>query len=505
MYQGGNMSNSQMFELQQGPSQNIKQMQRLIMSRQMQQAIHFLQLPIMELGPLVDHELEQNPVLERSEVDEGIEADENLKALEEDNIEESTDGELKPEKELSFEERDFEVLRRLDEDFRDHFSESDNFTKPNSAQEKLQSFLESSIVSEETLFEHLTIQAKESFDNAKQLAIAEAIIGDIDRAGYFNTSLEELAILEQCKPEEIQAVLKVIQTFDPIGVGARTLQESLLIQLKSYGKSDTLAFRIIEKHFNDLLHNHIPAIKKGLNCDAEDIEAAVDHDIAKLDLHPGTQLSPQASTFIIPDVLIRQEEEELVVVINDDSMPRLRFNTRYLRMLDDASLPQETKDFIKQKVVSAKWLLKNILQRNDTLENLSRLLVKWQREFFIHPEGKLVPLTMKTMAEELGVHESTIARAVSGKYIETPRGLLTLRSFFTSSLSTEAGEDISSKTARDILKDIIAGEDKHHPFSDEALSSMLKEKGIQCARRTVAKYRLALNIGTAQQRRKFLG
>ncbi|HEV8052065.1 MAG TPA: RNA polymerase factor sigma-54 [Parachlamydiaceae bacterium] len=499
------MSNSLSFELQQKPGQNIKQLQRLIMSRQMQQAIHFLQMPIMELTPLIDMELEQNPVLEYSkEEGEELEVDSDLKQLEEDNIEELTDGDSIPEKELSFEEGDFEIMRRLDEDFRDHFSESGNGpVQCTSEQEELQTFLESSITSEETLFEHLMQQANEAFEDKKILAIAESIIGNFDRGGFLNTSFEELALLQSCDVEDVKKVLKVIQTFDPIGIGARSLKESLLIQLLSQGKNGTLAHRIVEGYFDDLLHNRIPNIKKGLHCTAEEIGEAVDNDIACLDLHPGTQLSRDITSFIVPDVTMREEEDELIVAINDDSMPRLRLNTRYMRMLDDPALPMETREFIKQKIVSAKWLLRNIMQRNSTLERIAQSLAKWQRNFFLNPDGKLVPLTMHVLAEELEVHESTIARAVSGKYIDTPRGILALRSFFTSGLTSSAGADISSKTARDLLEDIIAGENKEHPYSDEAISAMIKENGIQCARRTVAKYRVALKIGTAQQRRKF--
>lgn len=499
------MSNSLSFELQQKAGQNIKQLQRLIMSRQMQQAIHFLQMPIMELTPLVDMEMEQNPVLEYSkDAEEEPELDAELKQLEEDNAEESTDEDNIPEKELAFDDGDFEIMRRLDEDFRDHFSESGNMTvKRTSDQDKLQTFLESSICSEETLFEHLMQQAKEAFDDEKQRAIAEMIVGNLDESGFFNSSIQEIAILQNCSVNEVESVLKVVQTFDPCGVGAANLKESLLIQLQNQNKEGCLAYSIIDQHFDDLLHNRIPSIKKGLHCTAEQIGEAVDNDIAKLDLHPATQLSHQVVSFITPDVSLRQDDEELVVAINDDSMPKLRLNSRYMRMLDDETLPEETKDFIKQKIVSAKWLLRNITQRNETLEKISNSLAKWQREFFLDPSGKLVPLTMKMLADELDVHESTIARAVSGKYIDTPRGVLPLRSFFTSGLSTSEGVDISSKTARDILQEIINNEDKQHPFSDEAISVMMKEKGIQCARRTVAKYRVALNLGTAQQRRKF--
>ncbi len=496
------MSNILSFELQQKTGQNIKQLQRLIMSKQMQQAIHFLQVPVMELTPLIDAELEQNPVLENAEDD--ADKDSELNQLEEEHNEESCDQDQVPEQELTFDEHDFEILRRLDEDFRDHFSEAGNVAvRPRSEQDKLQTFLESSIESKETLFEHLMCQAREAFDNYNQLDIAEAVIGNIDSTGFFNTSLDELAVLKKCTVADIENVLKVVQTFDPIGIGARSLKESLLIQLKNFGKELSLAYQIVDRHFDDLLHNRIPTIKKALQCTAEEIRKAVDHDIAALDLHPGTQLNHQIVSVITPDACVKLEDDELVVAVNDDSMPSLRLNSRYLRMLDDAELPKETKDFIKQKIVSAKWLLRNIMQRNDTLERICKSLTKWQRDFFLNSNGPLVPLTMKTLADELEVHESTIARAVSRKYIDTPRGLLPLRSFFTSSLSTNEGADVSAKTAQDMLTDIIAKENKQHPLSDETISAMIKEKGINCARRTVAKYRAALKIGTAQQRRKF--
>ena len=501
------MSNPLLFEMQQKQSQNIKQLQRLIMSRQMQQAIHILEKPILELSPLIDSELEENPLLEYSEdeeeqAEEGEEISE-LKQLEDDNKEESFDEDHIPEEELTFKEDDFEIMRRLDEEFRDHFLESGNVSsRCTSDQEKLQTFLESSIVSQETFFERMMRQAHEAFEDPKHLSAAEVIIGSLNEGGFLTVSLEELALLQGCSVDTIEYVLGIIQGFDPVGVGARNLRESLLIQLKNQKKEVSLAYAIVEKHFDDLLHNRILVIKKHLHCTSEQIGEAVDQDIAKLDLNPGMQLGNQVVSFIVPDVLLRQEEDTLIVSINDDSMPKLRLNKRYMHMLDDPDLPLETKDFIKQKIVSAKWLLRNVMHRNDTLEKISQSLAKWQREFFLNPDGKLVPLTMKVLAEELEVHESTIARAVAGKYIDTPRGLLPLRSFFTSSLSSAGGE-ISSKTAKDLLEDMVAEEDKKHPFSDEALSAMIKDKGIQCARRTVAKYRLLLKIGSAQQRRKF--
>lgn len=500
------MPHDLLFEMQQKQSQNIKQLQRLIMSRQMQQAIHILEKPILELGSLVDNELETNPLLEYSQDEEEEREDEevsDLKVLEDENKEESFNEDNVPEEELAFKEDDFEIMRRLDEEFRDHFSESGQVnSRCGSDQDKLQTFLESTILSQETFFEHLMKQAHEVFDDAQHLLIAEAIIGSLNEGGVLTVPVEEISLLENCSVDLIEYVLSIIQGFDPIGVGARNLRESLLIQLKNQKKEISLAFAIVDKHFDDLLHNRILVIKKSLHCTSEEIGDAIERDIAKLDLHPGTQWGNPPISVIVPDVVLRQEEDQLIVAVNDDAMPRLRLNKRYMAMLEDPTLPLETKDFIKQKIVSAKWLLQNMMHRNDTLEKISQSLVKWQGDFFLNPNGQLVPLTMKVIAEELGVHESTIARGVSGKYIDTPRGILPLRAFFTSSLSSAEG-DISSKTAKDLLMDLIAQEDKKHPLSDEVLSSMIKEKGIECARRTVAKYRLMLKIGNAQQRRKF--
>ena len=198
-----------------------------------------------------------------------------------------------------------------------------------------------------------------------------------------------------------------------------------------------------------------------------------------------------------------QEEDKLTIIINDDRLPTIRLNSRYLRMLDDKNLPKETRDFIRNKLASAKWLLKNIDQRNDTIYRLVESLTKYQNDFFLTPNGKLVPLTMKVLAEELGLHESTIARAVANKYVDTPRGILPLRYFFSNAYTTAEGEDISSKTVRDVLKKIIEKENKKRPLSDEALSKVLEKKGIPCARRTVAKYRSEMYIGNTKQRREF--
>jgi RNA polymerase sigma-54 factor len=486
-------------QLQPKQKQNIKQIQRLMMSAQMQQALHFLQLPLMELHTLIETEMEQNPLLEDSEDHQ----DPELERMIEDESEENETSERDPEQELSFDDKDFEVLRQLDEDFRDLWDEGPK-TPRTGDDEKKRLFQESLICKTTTLFEHLMKQAGEVFDLENEMKIAEHLIGNLDAFGFLQTPLKEIALVNQFDEEEMKKVLKTIQTFEPYGVGAADLRESLLIQLRCLGKADQLAFKIIENHFDHLLHNKILLIKKGLACSTEEIAKAIEETISKLDLHPGTTYSQRLVPFAIADAFIKIEGDGLKVEVNDESLPFLRLNSRYLKMLDDECVSKEAKDFIKQKILSAKWLMRNLDQRNNTIERIAKEIAKRQMEFLSHPEGKLVPMTMKMLAEELELHESTIARTVSSKYIETPRGLFLMRYFFTNAYSTPEGDEISSNTVREALLDLINTEDKKKPHSDATLSELLKAKGMNCARRTVAKYRAELHLGNAQQRRKFI-
>lgn len=481
------------FDLNQTQHQKVKQIQSLIMSAKMQQAIKLMQLPVLELTTMIDAELEQNPVLEVIE-----------NKPEEEIAETPQDEELPTEKELDFNDKNFEILKQLDESSRENYLEGAGFSTRRSAEEeKKKVFEESSIQAELSLFQYLMNQAKESFESKIELQMAESLIGNFDDSGFLKVPLEEIALTQGYDLSQLKTVLQKIQTFEPIGVGATTLQESLLIQLRNHSQEQSLASQIVAKHFDDLIHNRIPNIKKGLQCSIKEIRKAIDEDIAKLDLHPGANCSQFPIQTIIPDITIKWVDEEWVVYANSDYLPSLRLNRRYLRMLEDESLSKETKDFIKNRILSAKWLMKNIDQRNSTLEKIAESLTRRQGDFFHQPDGKLVPLVMKEIAEELGLNESTIARAVSHKYIDTPRGIFPLRYFFSNALTTSQGVDISSKTVRDILKELIDGENKRKPLSDDALSRLLKEKGVNCARRTVAKYRLELNIGNTSQRKQY--
>jgi RNA polymerase sigma-54 factor len=483
-------------QLQIEPKQQQQLVQRLIMSAHMQQAIRLLQLPLQELKSFIEEQVVLNPLLEivhdsDAEAQEGEEKDTEIQ---EDDA----------EHELSINDRDLAILNRLEEDLRDHFAESEPAPiKCSSEKDKLKNYQEQSICADLTLREQLLRQAHESFETEKELKIAEILIGYIDKFGFLKTPLSEICSLHYLREEEVQFILTKMQTFEPYGIGAATIQESLLIQLRCLHKEHSLAYQIVRDYYEQLLHNHIPLIQKHLKCSYEEIQAAIEKDIAKLDLHPGTQFSSQPTLPIIPDVTLRQENDQLIVEVERDYTPSLRLNLRYLKMLSDPEVSSETKHFVKHHLFSARWLARNLQQRYSTIERIAQALAEKQYDFFTKPDGQLVPLTMKTLADELNVHESTIARTVSNKYIYTPRGLFPLRTFFTNKYVSEEGEHLSAATVKQAILDLITKEDKRHPLSDAKISLLLKQKGISCARRTVAKHRLALHIGNTQQRRKF--
>lgn len=480
-------------KLEKKQTQNLKQTQKLIMSPQMQQSIKLLQLPILELEQLIDQELEQNPLLEV--IDEHSVVDE---------MDDREEPDEQNEKELEFSDETFEVMQDLDDYFESHFRETENYClKRTSEEEQQKSFLENSLRATETVADLLTVQAREVFETPEELTAAYVLICNLDPNGFLTTSLEEISVFNRISEELLEEILQEIQTFDPPGIGARDIRECLLIQLKKRKLKNSLAYRIVEHYYDDLLHNRIKAIAKGVDVAESVVAEVISKTLSSLDLQPGAYLADVTKTVIIPDIQIISENDELKIIINNEFIPDLQFSKQYLNLALDPSSTKETKNFINQKISSAKWLMRNIMQRSDTLERLARKLVESQHKFFTDSHGQLVPMTMKQVAEELDLHESTVARAVSNKYLSCDRGIFSLRYFFTNALERDNGEQLSSTFVKDLLSDMIEKENKKKPYSDEALSKLLKKKGIQCARRTVAKYRTELKIGNTQQRKQY--
>lgn len=482
-------------KLDAGLNQSMQLTQRLIMSAHMQQAIRVLQIPLQELQTFIEEQVVENPLLEIMN-EEG-----------EDKIEEEKDTSTpeKIEEEVYINDRDLAILNRLDEDMREYLDESEFLPLKQTAEQKqYHTFLEQSILFNPNLREVLLTQAHESLDTKRDFEIAEILIGYIDESGFLKTPHNEIASLHRILPEEIERILSVIQSFEPYGIGAASIQECLLIQLRCLGKKSSLAYQIIRDHYTELLNNHIPVLQKKMNVSLKAIQESIDNDIAKLDLHPGVVCSCEPIQNIVPDVKLKLENDQLIVEVDRDYAPSLKLNRYYLKMLRNPVTSAETKKFIKRHLFSARWLMRNLQQRYSTLERIAQSLADKQATFFTQPNGKLNPLTMKMVADELNLHESTIARTVSNKYIYSPRGLFPLRIFFTNKYISDEGEDLSSSTVKDAIRELIEKEDKQHPLSDQKISFLLKNKGIPCARRTIAKYRAVLGVGNTQQRKKFL-
>ena len=469
--------------------QQPQMMQKIMMSAHMQQALYLLQLPLIELEGYIEQQIVQNPILEMEMIKE-----EGEPAVPEQNSE---------EQEMNFDEKDLSILSHLEEEWQEHFTGDNMPMKRSQEEEKLKSYQESAICAPMSLYNFLLKQAFETFEGAKDKEIARIIIGYIDSQGFLKTSPEEICLLHDICKEDYFSILKEIKTFEPYGVGAVDIRESLLNQLDCYGKKESLAYQLINSYYQELLHNQLPVIQKKLKCSFEELQKVIDQEVAYLDLHPGARYSSLPAQTILPDVALRLEGEKLIVEVDADSLPPLRLNLRYLKMLRSSQVGEEVKQFVKRHLFSARWLMRNLNQRYSTIERIAAVIAEKQRSFFIDPNGQLHPLTMKSVAQELHLHESTVARTVSSKYMQTPKGLFSMRFFFTNEYFSKEGESLSSQTVKEAVLAIIDQEDKRHPLSDEKISTLLKEQGIVCARRTIAKYRFAADIGNTQQRRKF--
>ncbi len=474
--------------------QSTQLTQGLMMTAHMQQAIQVMQLPVMELSAFIEEQVADNPLLEI--LDENNIISQSLNESDPDHLKESEEKEFDPDI------VDLSLLSQIEDESQENQSFGEESRTLTNDDEKLQNFKETLISSPPTLFEQLLTKYREIADSAQDCGVAEILIGYLDEKGFLTTPLEEIALLHDLNIAELIRIKGQIQDLEPFGIAAESIQECLLIQLTCLHKMDTLSYRIIKNHYDDLLHNRIPVIQKEMKISYHEIEAAV-HEIAKLDLHPGLNFSKKVTQTIIPDINLREDNGQLIVEVDRDYAPSLGLNRRYLKLLKDESILPEIRQFIKHHLVSAKWLVRNLQNRYSTLERIGHILVRAQHNFFMNIEGQLTPMTMQMVADELELHESTIARTVSGKYLNSPRGVFPLRTFFTNKYISNEGHQLSSKTIKETIHGIIAQEDKKKPLSDAEISTLLNKKGIKCARRTVTKFRMLLEIGNTQQRRKF--
>jgi RNA polymerase sigma-54 factor len=364
-------------------------------------------------------------------------------------------------------------------------------------------FYERVPVTVKTLGEHLGEQLRLSNLGEMGLEIGEYLIGSLDENGYLQTSIEEVAEHFGVAPEKVEEVLSVIQTFEPAGVGARNLQECLWLQVVQRKLESTLAARIIQEQFDNLLNRRFSEIARTLKCTVEEVQQAGDL-IATLDPRPGQEIATEETKYVVPDLVVERVGEDFVVSLNDRNVPRLRISSAYQGMLrQKGSVPDDTRKYITEKLNSAKWLIQTIEQRRKTMIKVMRRIVEEQRDFFERGVEGLKPLTLQQIASHIGMHESTVSRVTTNKYVQTPRGVFELKYFFSSGLQTEDGDDVSAKVAKDRISQLIQNEDKRDPLSDQRIAELLQQHGLRIARRTVAKYRESLRLLPARQRRRF--
>lgn len=468
------------------PDQRFDQSQSLLQQQtiapQMQQSLQLLQTPTLELRHLVQLELVQNPTLEEESTD--ISLEEAGSGTEEEDF-----------------DREFAELSRLDEEWREYLAQSRlSSPKRDDADEKHQ-FVMDSIVEPVTLQDHLLNQLSFAEASAKIRGIATLLIGNIDESGFLQVDLEELSFDLGIPLPDLEEARNLVRSFDPVGIAASDLRDCLLIQLELLGKHHSLEYRIVDHHLDDLAKKRYPQIAKKLSVTPGQIARAAEH-IATLDPRPGSRFRGDTNTYVTPDVTVERIGGEWLVTMNNEQIPRLRISNAYKDLMATGG-GRDAKAYIREKIRAGKFLIKSIHQRQQTIQSIASEIVALQGDFLEHGPSRLRPMNMAQIAEKVGVHETTVSRAVSGKYLATPHGVFEMRYFFTTGYETEDGETLSNTSVKKTLAELIAQEDPLKPLSDKRLVEELAEKGITIARRTVAKYREELNILPSHMRRSY--
>ena len=492
--------------------------QSLVLAPQLQQSLALLQAPTLELKALVEHELEQNPVLEEvasteTELREKSPTDEAEPMADDAELPAGAEAGSEPAEETASAEdaafdtamektasepvddfqAEFDKLVQLDQEWRDHFSQTNIPIRQSTEDEEKRQFMFDSLTVETSLAEFLMEQVREIDLSDEQRAIAELIIGNIDDYGYLKATVEEISAANNMPPEKISVVLKVIHTFDPPGVGAMDLRECLLLQLERAGRQDSLEYRIIKDFMEALGKRRIPEIARGTNRTIEEVQESLGK-IARLEPRPGRAFLPDNDHYVLPEVFVQKSGDDFTVTTNDEQIPHLRISNIYKDLMSSGDNNSEVKNYIREKIRAGKFLIKSLHQRQQTILNIAREIVKRQREFMEKGVAHLKPMTMAQIAGVVGVHETTVSRAVSGKYMQTPQGVFEMKFFFTAGLQTADGDGVSNASVKDMIAEIFKSEDATHPLSDQEVVKMLGGKGITIARRTVAKYRDELGI-----------
>lgn len=461
----------------------------MVLAPQLRQSLEMLQLPIMELRTMIQQEIERNPTIEEI-------------LSEKETVEiEPGDGKIEDKEELDF-DKELEALSNLDEEWRDYFFQ-DIQNRPFSSQDaEKRQFLLDSMPQNESLQEHLLNQLHLSALTDSETRMGELLIGSINGDGYLTSTVQELSATTGYAERDIEEVLNIIKDFHPTGVGSADLKECLLTQLDKLGKLDSMAGIIVRDHLDRLGKRKFTEIANALKVDVEAVHEAAKL-IATLNPKPGNIYNEEVATYVLPEVVVQKINGEYVVILNDDQLPHVRISKHYKRLLKDAETNDDVKNYIKEKIRSGVFLIKSIQQRQKTVFRIASEIVASQIDFLDNGLSHLKPMTMAEIAATVGVHETTVSRAVSGKYMQTPIGLFDMKYFFSHGIKTANGQELSNKTVKDLIANMVAEEDPAKPLSDQAIQKSLELQGIKIARRTIAKYRLVLKIPPSHQRKDY--
>ncbi len=491
--------------------QQLRLSQQLVMTPQLQQAIKLLQLSRMELVDMIRDEMLENPVLEDS-VESSAEqqndpndlpaeaaADAQVERIGETEtpVIQPAEQKLESTAEVTTDTRADEAVKEFDwEGYLENQASSPPMPSTRPSGDELPS-LESTLTRGTSLFKHLEFQLNMSHRSPEEEAVALLIIGNLTTDGYLDQPLEEIAEEAGVAVDFVEAVLKKVQAFDPPGVAARNLQECLLLQAAFVGADDDVLVGMVTKHLSNLEKKNYAAIAKDLNQPVDEIYEAA-KVISGFDPKPGRQYTDEEPAYISPDVFIHKVGDTYFVVANDDGLPKLKISGFYRAALQGGS---KAREYIQERLRSAQWLIRSIQQRQRTIVRVTESILRFQREFFDKGPAYLKPLILRDVAEDIGMHESTVSRVTTNKYVHTPQGILELKYFFNSGITRTDGDDLASEAVKLKIRQIIGAEDGKHPHSDQKIVELLAEQRIAIARRTVAKYREQLRILPSSRRR----
>ena len=463
---------------------HTKLVQKLILTPSLQQAIKLLPMSTLELADLLNQEMVENPLLEEVPT-------EDLQPV--DQTAEKTEAETAPVEKSDWDDAEYEYF------FGDYL---DDGYRPRTPQEiKELPPIENTLSTTSSLSDHLLWQLSLQTDDPLVRDIGTAIIGNLDDDGYLVASGDEIASMGPGEVTDVERALAFVQTFDPIGVAARDLQECLVLQLRHLGLGGTITEKIVTDHLKLLQNHQVPEIARRLGVTVEELKHHIEI-IRNLDPKPGSRYNAVQSQYVIPDVFVVKVEDHYEVSLNEEGLPQLRISPVYRRLLDKAGdASEETRAYVKDKFRSALWLIKSVDQRQKTILKVANSIVNFQKDFLDHGIEHLRPLVLRDVANDIGMHESTVSRVVNNKYMHTPQGVFEMKFFFHSGISSSYGEHVSSVAIKQRIRKIIENEDPRKPLSDSKIVSILQQEGLILARRTIAKYREELKIPTSSQRK----